>query len=115
VFRNALPELFEVFDFADPSTVTGRRNTSTVAPQALFMMNNPFLLECARGLARRPEIAAEKEFLGKIGRLHLLCYGRPATPEEVTLAQAFISDGGDTGWQRYAQALMLANEFVFVD
>ncbi len=26
VFRNALPELFEVFDFADPSMVVGRRN-----------------------------------------------------------------------------------------
>ncbi len=36
VFRNALPELFEVFDFADPSLVVGRRNVSTVAPQALF-------------------------------------------------------------------------------
>src|SRR5262249_51051627 len=35
VFRNALPELFAVFDFADPSMVTGQRNVSTVAPQAL--------------------------------------------------------------------------------
>ena len=33
VFRNALPELFDAFDFADPSMVVGRRNVSTVAPQ----------------------------------------------------------------------------------
>ena len=33
VFRNALPELFDAFDFADPSMVVGRRNVSTVAPR----------------------------------------------------------------------------------
>ena len=53
VFRNALPEIFEVFDFADPSMVTGRRNVSTVAPQALFLMNHPFVIEQSRAAARR--------------------------------------------------------------
>ncbi len=48
VFRNALPQIFEAFDFADPSTVTGRRNESTVPQQALFMMNNPFAIEQSR-------------------------------------------------------------------
>ena len=42
MFRNALPEALEAFDLADPSMVTGRRNVSTVAPQALFMLNHPF-------------------------------------------------------------------------
>src|SRR5262249_6786431 len=31
VFRNALPDVFEVFDFGDASVSNGRRNTSTVA------------------------------------------------------------------------------------
>ena len=53
VFRNSLPEMFEVFDFADPSMVTGRRNVSTVAPQALFLMNHPFVMEQARLAAAR--------------------------------------------------------------
>ena len=53
VFRNALPELFEAFDFADPSMVVGRRNVSTVAPQALYLMNHPFILEQSRHAARR--------------------------------------------------------------
>ena len=47
VFRNSLPDLFEVFDFADPSMVVGRRNVSTVAPQALFLLNHPFVLDQA--------------------------------------------------------------------
>ncbi len=53
VFRNAIPELFEAFDFADPSTVTGRRNVSTVAPQALFLMNHPFVAEQSKRAGRR--------------------------------------------------------------
>ena len=51
VFRNALPEVFEAFDFADPSLVVGRREASTVAPQALFLINHPFVLAQARDVA----------------------------------------------------------------
>ena len=42
VLRNSLPELFRVFDFANPSMVTGRRENSSTTPQALFLMNNPW-------------------------------------------------------------------------
>jgi mono/diheme cytochrome c family protein len=60
-FRNALPDLFEAFDFADPSLVVGRRNVSTVAPQALFLMNSPFVREQARAAALR--VVAGKFFV----------------------------------------------------
>src|SRR5262245_66062746 len=53
VFRNALPEALEAFDLADPSMVTGKRNVSTVAPQALFMLNHPFPAAQARYAAER--------------------------------------------------------------
>ena len=53
VLRNSLPQLFEVFDFPDPSSVVGRRNRSTVAPQALYMMNDPFVREQATAAARK--------------------------------------------------------------
>jgi hypothetical protein len=48
-FRNALPELIAAFDPADPSTTTGRRDASTVAPQALFMLNHPFVAATGSG------------------------------------------------------------------
>src|SRR5262245_62842826 len=53
VFRNALPEVLEAFDFADPSIVTGRRNVSTVAPQALYLLNHPLPAEQAKHAATR--------------------------------------------------------------
>ena len=48
VLRNALPEIFEVFDFADPSMPSGSRSVSTVASQSLFFMNNPWVSSHAK-------------------------------------------------------------------
>lgn len=53
VFRNRLPEIFEVFDFADPNIQGGLRTASNVASQALLMMNQPFVMEQADNAARR--------------------------------------------------------------
>src|SRR5262249_20081665 len=44
VIRNDLPALFQLFDFGDSLSVNGRRSTTNVAPQALFMMNSPLVL-----------------------------------------------------------------------
>ena len=46
--RNKLSELFEVFDFPNPGLVSGTRNTSSVPTQALYMMNNEFVIKQAR-------------------------------------------------------------------
>ncbi|MGI9442550.1 MAG: DUF1553 domain-containing protein [Rubripirellula sp.] len=53
VFRNRLPEMFEVFDFADPNIQGGLRAASNVASQALLMMNQPFVMEQAEDAAKR--------------------------------------------------------------
>ena len=81
VFRNALPELFEVFDFADPSMVVGRRNVSTVAPQALFLMNHPFVARpgprhAARRLLAEP---GPRRSTARVDRAYRLALGRPPT------------------------------------
>ena len=58
-------EAFEAFDFADPSAVVGRRGASTVAPQALFLMNSPMSVDVARKVTSRPEFLAAKDDAGK--------------------------------------------------
>src|SRR5262249_51648954 len=47
VIRNDLPALFQLFDFGDSLSVNGRRSTTNVAPQALFLMNSPLVFEAA--------------------------------------------------------------------
>ena len=53
VFRNRLHELLAIFDFPDPNLSVGRRNTSTLSTQALYLMNNPFVIEQAQHTAER--------------------------------------------------------------
>ena len=55
---------------------------TTVAPQALFLMNHPFSIESARRLVRRPDVVAEKDVVGKVARLYRLLYGRGPRAEE---------------------------------
>ena len=90
VFRNALPEIFEAFDFADASVVVGVRNTSTVAPQALFLMNHPFVREQAAAAARRlleeTKTGARADEAG-IARAYQATLGRTPTPEELCRSQ----------------------------
>ena len=108
VFRNALPEIFEVFDFADPSMVVGRRNTSTVTPQALFLMNHPFPRDCARAAARR--VRAESG--DRLNLAYHLSLGRGPSPSERAVAQAFLqANDSEESWALLFQALFSSIDF----
>src|SRR5262249_4965722 len=115
--RLNVPGLFRTFDFPSPDATSAGRDVTTVAPQALFLMNNPIMVECARSLLQRPDVASVGDLTAKVQRLHELCYGRAAASEDLRLAREFLGDGPatDASWLRYVQALLLANEFVFVD
>ncbi|MFM7151349.1 MAG: DUF1549 and DUF1553 domain-containing protein, partial [Gemmataceae bacterium] len=52
VVRNAVPDVFSLFDSADPNGVTPARNDTTVASQALFLLNHPFVREQSLHFAR---------------------------------------------------------------
>jgi hypothetical protein len=123
--RQNLPGVLRTFDFASPDSSTPQRFLTTVPQQALYLMNSPFVLEQARHLVARPEIVRCKGPEERIEQLYRLVYGRRAEPEEVALGFHFIDThtgsppAGEPGplnaWERYAQVLLLANEFIFVD
>ncbi len=117
VFRNALPELFEAFDFADPSMVVGHRNTSTVAPQALYLMNHPFVLEQARLAARRLLDGAELGRSERVTRAYRLTLGRAPTASESRIALDFLSETADEeeAWTLLFQALFASIDFRYVN
>ncbi|MFZ9839000.1 MAG: DUF1553 domain-containing protein [Opitutaceae bacterium] len=90
-FRNRRPELFEAFDFADINAPLARRHATTVAPQALFLLNHPFVIEQARHAAGR--LARELPAAGDDTRFAHACQlilGRPPRPGEVALAREFL-------------------------
>src|SRR5439155_9917826 len=53
VDRLQVPGLYRSFDFLSPDATSPQRDTTTTPPQALFLMNSPFVAECSRQLARR--------------------------------------------------------------
>ncbi len=96
VFRNSLPPLYGVFDFADTSVSVGQRARSTVATQSLVMMNDPWVIERSRQAARRLlrdgefETATDKGRL--ISRAYRLCLGRDPTADERQMVDAYLRD-----------------------
>lgn len=124
--RQNLPGIFRTFDFASPDASSPQRYTTTVPQQALFLMNSPFVVEQAKRLAARPEIAGQADAAQRIERLYRLCYGRAPEADEISLGLQFVTTmdkpagGKQNGsslsvWEKYAQVLLLANEFAFVD
>jgi len=115
--RLNLPGLFRTFDFPNPDATSPQRDMTTVPQQALFLMNNPFALECARGVLKCGAIATAKDLEVRVTQLYRTLYGRQPAAEEIALARAFLGSEKDAAkaWERYVQGLMLANEFVFVD
>jgi hypothetical protein len=119
--RQNLPGMFRTFDFASPDTHSPNRFFTTVPQQALFMLNSPFVERVAKQVA-----AGEDSVQGLYGSL----FGRPPTPNEASDAAAFVnaedaqpagaqaehtSPSGMSPWEKYAQVLLLSNEFGFID
>ncbi len=126
VFRNALPDIFQVFDFADPSLPTGARTTSTVAPQALFLLNHPFPrqqaeLMASRLLEKAPSTSADAT--AHIVSLYRRTLGRYPTQREIAECRKFLEQDGATaeatGYRerltRLVHALFGSIEFRYID
>ncbi|MEM7313338.1 MAG: DUF1553 domain-containing protein [Planctomycetota bacterium] len=111
VFRNTLPELFEVFDFADPNTQRGKRSESVIASQALFMMNHPFVMAQATAAAKRNRSSCEV-VEQQIERAFLEVLGRLPTEREQRVTQAFLEQAADTDSEN-AQALASVYQSLF--
>ncbi|MFM7320595.1 MAG: DUF1553 domain-containing protein, partial [Armatimonadota bacterium] len=127
VIRNAVYDWFQAFDFGDPSMVNARRATTTVAPQALYLVNSPMVRELARSFARRVLRAAPTTDEG-IAEAYRLAFQREPFPVERARAKRFldrvepiVGDARseavrrDETWAAFCQALLASNEFIFVD
>jgi hypothetical protein len=117
VDRLNLPGLFRTFDFPNPDATSPQRDTTTVPQQALFLMNSPLVIQAARHLLSRPDVAGETDPEKKVSRMVRLLFGREPATEEIEWAREFLKDASSrpAAWDEFAQGLLLANEFVFVD
>ena len=110
--KRGLPfPFFEVFDLPDQNIACGRRNISTVATQALTLMNNDFVLTHARRFAER----IEKMAPGDRGRQVRLAFqealGRAPGPQERDLVETFSAQ---RPLAELTHVLLNLNEFLYL-
>ncbi len=108
-----------LFDVADPTAMVDARTVSTVAPQALYLLNNPFVLEQAQALARRI-LGRGPDDRARIDYAYTLLYARPPRDEERQVGLDVLKNTASdaerqSAWEAYCQVLLCANEMIYVD
>ncbi|VTR95585.1 secreted protein containing duf1549 : Secreted protein containing DUF1549 OS=Rhodopirellula europaea 6C GN=RE6C_01938 PE=4 SV=1: PSCyt1: PSCyt2: PSD1 [Gemmata massiliana] len=128
VIRNNVFDFFQAFDFVEPHVGTGKRASTVIASQALYLMNNPFVTEQAQAFAGsllKPEGNDED----RVKSAYLRALARPATDEDVSRAVSFIqrydaalsakeADAATRrtkAWAAWCQMLFASSEFVYVN
>lgn len=121
-FRNKRLEIFEAFDYADINGPIGQRTRSTIAPQALYFLNHPFVIEQAQAAARRlladPTLTTAD---ARLTHLWLATLGRQPTDTELQSALDFVSPSSSTTdspqdlHTHLIQTLLATADFRFLD
>jgi mono/diheme cytochrome c family protein len=127
VKRSQLNPTMVLFDGPDALQGAEQRNTTTIAPQALLLMNNPFVRSCAESLAKRIAPPESKPLADTVTHAYLVALGRKPTARELDVSVAFLKeqtaayqkDGKNNATQLaladFCQALMESNEFIYID
>jgi cytochrome c553 len=117
--RSKLIPSLVVFDGPDGTTGVGDRPSTTVAPQALHLMNNPHVRAAAYGLAKRALGDGKADDADAVARAYRIALCREPTKDELADATAFLK--GQTGADRetamadLCQVLFCLNEFLYVE
>ena len=123
VVRDRVLESLALFDFADPSLVTGERATTTGPAQALYFLNGPLAIRQAEALADRVR-AIEGDEAHRVDRAYRIALARGPTAVERDRALAFLrefaaraggTDPARGAWCAFCQALLAGAEFRYRD
>jgi mono/diheme cytochrome c family protein len=141
--RSVVLPLLEVFDCPDSTVSSSARPTSTIAPQALALLNNEFVLEQARFFAQRVLDESGLSPRDQVRRAYQLALGRSPSTRELRWSIEFLarqteghalsgrSKNTESGWSLmnvkkpnpesflaladFCHVLFNMNEFLYVD
>jgi hypothetical protein len=125
--RSQLVPSMVLFDAPDSLQGLGQRSSTTVAPQALAMLNSAQIQGYARALAKAllPNDGSVAE--QAIRRGYLIALGRPPDSEELSESSEFVkhaiesyhaagkADAAEAAWADFCQILFSLNEFIYID
>jgi hypothetical protein len=104
--------MMELFDAPNGIGSCSRRNRSTIATQALILMNNAFVLDQARRFAARLKREAGPSLEAQVRLAFELALSRPAAEKEIAESVRFIKSSA-TGLEDFAHAIFNLNEFAY--
>ena len=106
-----------LFDAANPDSSAEKRHVSTVAPQALLMLNNAFVHKQAEQFVQRLFSEVKGDETARIQAAYQILFGRPARAEELKIARQMLNAGKDAeaAWRDLAHVLLCTNEFIYLD
>ncbi|HIG82836.1 MAG: DUF1553 domain-containing protein [Verrucomicrobiales bacterium] len=120
IVRNYVPEFLQIFDFAEPSSVIGRRDVTTVSTQALFLLNDRFVIDQSNATAKRllsdERLENQEE---RIAGAYLLAFGRTPSGSELSEFRKFLDEAIKNGqapevaFSGFIQALFASAEFRY--
>jgi mono/diheme cytochrome c family protein len=102
--------MMELFDAPNGIVSCARRNRSTIATQALILMNNDFVLDQAKRFAARLEREAGDDRAAQVNLAFELALSRPPSAKELAESTAFLKSGSLTD---FAQTIFSLNEFSY--
>lgn len=114
VRRNLRYPLFEAFDKPDTNQSCPRRNRSTIAPQALVMLNAEDSRTAARALAATLTGECGSDLPAQIRSAYLRAFGRPPREAELASARKFLEEDS-AALPDFCWALLNMSEFIYVD
>ena len=123
VVRNHLYDVFTLFDYTDASVMTGNRATTTVAPQALFLLNSDLVERVSRALAETTLAAEAGDDAERIDRLCEQVLGRPASADDLRRCSLFLRQVRQAlpsesrpidAWSALCHVLLASNEFIYL-
>ncbi len=111
VDREFLPDVYRVFDFANPDLHVPQRSQTTVSQQSLFALNHPFVANRARSLIKKLDaIAADESEAAlltgppsdeqRVRWLYLQLFQRQPTPSQLAQSLEFIHTGTEPDSKR---------------
>ncbi|MBM3876553.1 MAG: DUF1553 domain-containing protein [Verrucomicrobia bacterium] len=129
VIRNNVYPVFDLFDFPDPAQQTGNRATTTVPSQALFFMNSDLMQQASAKLASGLLADGSFDDARRVARLYSLAYGRAPSGLELGKSLVFLDRAASLvedrqpdaaqrhaqAWTALCQAVLSANEFVYLN
>ena len=111
--RNNFSPLLRTFDFPNPDVHSAGRPQTSVPQQPLYGMNAEFPQLIADALANHPHVDSADSPAARVNALYRLVFARNPDDEECGVAVEFLTSTPNT--QQLAQALLMSNEFLFVD